>query len=30
MITPEELEQKYVEQEEKKAGVTQSDDGKNR
>lgn len=27
MITPEELEQKYVEQEEKKAGVTQSDDG---
>ena len=26
MITPEELEQKYVEQEEKKAGVTQSDD----
>lgn len=27
MITPEELEQKYVEQEEKKAGATQSDDG---
>ena len=26
MITPEELEQKYVEQEEKKTGVTQSDD----
>lgn len=26
MITPEELEQKYVEQEEKKVGVTQSDD----
>lgn len=26
MITPEELEQKYVEQEEKKAGATQSDD----
>ena len=26
MITPEELEQKHVEQEEKKAGVTQSDD----
>lgn len=26
MITPEELEQKYVEQEEEKAGVTQSDD----
>lgn len=30
MITPEELEQKYVEQEEKKAGVTQSDDGETR
>lgn len=30
MITPEELEQKYVEQEEKKAGVTQSDDEETR
>lgn len=30
MITPEELEQKYVEQEGKKTGATQSDDGETR